>query len=136
MEGNVNMQDARKPDGTGGPLSENERIDDIQFYADPRAEMLIDDIVLYDAAVEGEKRPFPKRILFTAGFDSGKQGKEWPGSFEIAQEEGYFKHAAKSVPQPEDKKSAWINVGLRGDRPIHDEAHLFFRYKLKGGAGG
>jgi hypothetical protein len=126
------MQDARKPDGTGGPLSENERIDDIQFYADPRAELLIDDIVLYDAAPEKETRPFPKRILFTGWFDSGKQGKEWPGSFEIDQKKGYFWHAAKSVPHPEDKKLAWISLGLRGERPLRGETHLFFRYKLDG----
>ena len=132
MEGNVDMRDARKPDGTGGPLSENERIDDIQFYCDPRAEMLIDDIVLYDAAVEKETRPFPQRILFTAGFDSGKQGKEWPGSFEIAQKEGYFWHAAKPVPSLIHKDSAWIKIGLRGERPIGDPTHLFFRYKLEG----
>jgi inosine-uridine nucleoside N-ribohydrolase len=136
MEGNVDMRDARKPDGTGGPLSENERIDDIQFYCDPRGEMLIDDIVLYDAAVEGEKRPFPKRILFTAWFDTGKQGKEWPGSFEIAQKEGYFWHAAKSVPHPRVKDQAWIQVGLRGDRPLptNSPLHLSLRYKVTGAA--
>jgi inosine-uridine nucleoside N-ribohydrolase len=130
LDGNVDMRDARKPDGTGGPLSENERIDDIQFYCDPRAEMLIDDIVLYDAAVEGEKRAFPKRVLFTGLFDSGKQGKEWPGSFEIAQKEGYFWHAAKSVPHPDDMKLAWINIGLRGERPISDKTRLSFRCKI------
>src|SRR5438105_10668207 len=90
QDGNVNMQDARKPDGAGGPLSEDERIDDIQFYCDPRAELLIDDIVLYDAAHEKETRPFPKRVLFTGLFDTGKQGKEWPGTFEIDQKKGYF----------------------------------------------
>jgi inosine-uridine nucleoside N-ribohydrolase len=132
QEGNVDMRDARKPDGTGGPLSENERIDDIQFYCDPRAELLIDDIVLYDAAVENEHRPFPKRVLFTAGFDTGKQGKEWPGSFEIDQKKGYFWHAAKSVPDPDDQKQALIKIGLRGERPIRGETHFFFRYKLEG----
>jgi hypothetical protein len=132
MEGNVDMREARKPDGTGGPLSENERIDDIQFYCDPRAEMLIDDIVLYDAAVEKETRPFPQRVLFTAGFDSGKQGKEWPGAFEVAQKEGFFWHAAKSVPDPADERKAWIHLGLRGERPINPGTHLCFRYKLQG----
>jgi purine nucleosidase len=132
MEATVNMQDARKPDGTGGPLSENERIDDIQFYADPRAELLIDDIVLYDAAVDKETRPFPKRILFTGWFDSGKQGKEWPGSFEIDQKKGYFWHAAKSVPHPNRKDSAWIKLGLRGERPVGNSTRLFFRYKIEG----
>ncbi len=132
LDGNVDMTQMRKPDGTGGPLAENERIDDIQFYADPRAELLIDDIVLYDAAAEKETRPFPKRFLFTGWFDSGKQHKEWPGSFEIAPKQGYFWHAAKSVPHPGDDKLAWINIGLRGDRPLGDATHLGFRYKLDG----
>jgi hypothetical protein len=128
------MRDMRKPDGTGGALSEKdfERIDDIQFYADPRAELLIDDIVLYDAAVEGETRPFPKRFLFTGWFDTGKQGVNWPGNFEIAPKLGYFWHAAKAVPNPMDKDSAWINVGLRGNRPVGDATHMSFRYKLDG----
>ena len=98
------------------------------------AELLIDDIVLYDAADEKEKRPFPKRFLFTGWFDTGKQGKEWPGNFEIAPKEGYFWHAAKSVPHPDDKKNAWINLGLRGERPLRPGTHLTFRYKLEGAA--
>jgi hypothetical protein len=49
-EATVDMTHARRPDGSGGPLSEDERIDDIQFYTHPAAELLIDDIVLYDAA--------------------------------------------------------------------------------------
>jgi hypothetical protein len=81
QEATVDMTAARRPDGSGGPLSEGERIDDIQFYTDPRAELLIDDIVLHDEAGADENRPFPKRILFTGWFDSGKQGKEWPGAF-------------------------------------------------------
>ena len=40
--------------GSGGPLSENERIDDIQD-----ADLLIDDIVLYDVATDGEKPRSP-----------------------------------------------------------------------------
>lgn len=125
QDGNVDMTVARKPDGSGGPLSEGERIDDIQFYADPRAELLIDDIVLYDAAVEGETRPFPKRVLFTGWFDSGKQGKEWPGLFEIAPKLGYVDSAAKSVNQE-------IKLDLRGDRPVGEATRLFYRYKLDG----
>ena len=81
------------------PAVADERIDDIQFYIDPRAELLIDDIVLYDAAAEDEKRPFPKRILFTGWFDTGKQGQEWPGNFEIVPHDKprTWKYA-KSVP--------------------------------------
>jgi purine nucleosidase len=127
----VDMRAARRPDGTGGPLSENERIDDIQFYTDSTAELIIDDIVLFDAAPSGEKRPFPRRIHFTGWFDSGKQGKEWPGTFDIAANQGFFWHAARSVKQPGGDAS-WIRLHLRGQRVLGEKAHLFFRYRLTG----
>ncbi len=127
----VDMTQARRPDGTGGPLSENERIDDIQFYADPAAELLIDDIVLYDAASDGEQRPFPKRVLFAAGFDTGQQGKHWRGSFEIVPEKGYFWRAARSVANA-DRGVPWIRLQLRGARTLGEKTHLSFRYRLSG----
>src|SRR6185436_2607698 len=83
----VDLTRARRNDGSGGSLTENERIDDIQFYVRTNADLIIDDIVLYDAPPETEKRPFPKRILFTAWFDTGKKGAEWPGDFEIVPHE-------------------------------------------------
>ncbi len=84
------MTAVRRPDGSGGPLSENERIDDMQFYVDPRAELLIDDMVLYDAAVPGEKRPFPKSIQFTGLFDTGKQGQGMAGRLRDRGQERLF----------------------------------------------
>jgi inosine-uridine nucleoside N-ribohydrolase len=127
----VDMTAVRRPDGSGGPLSENERIDDVQFYVDPRAELLIDDMVLYDEAVPGEKRPFPKSIQFTGWFDTGKQGKEWPGTFEIVDKAGSFWKAAKSVENP-DGGAPWIRLHLRGERPLGEATQLCFRYKLTG----
>jgi inosine-uridine nucleoside N-ribohydrolase len=134
QSGTVDMTEARKPDGTGGPLSEGERIDDVQFYVEPTAELLIDDMVLYDAAGPEEKRPFPNRFLFTGWFDSGKQGKEWPGTFEIAPKKGFFQNAAKSVVNPK-LEAPWIQLGLRGKRPLGETTHLFFRYRLEGADG-
>jgi hypothetical protein len=131
-EGTVDMTQMRRPDGSGGPLSENERIDDIQFYVDPRAELLIDDVVLYDEAVPSEKRPFPKRILFTGIFDTGKQGKEWPGDFEIvAHEKPRTWKAARSVIDPATKQP-WIRINLRGDRRLGAMTELGFKYHLSG----
>ncbi len=128
--GTVDMTLARRPDGTGGPLSEGERIDDIQFYADPAAELLIDDIVLYDAAAPEERRPFPRHVHFAAGFDTGQQGKQWPGTFEIVADKGYFWRAARSVPNTDG--SPWIRLGLRGARPLGATTSLSFRYHLTG----
>jgi inosine-uridine nucleoside N-ribohydrolase len=110
----VDMAMCRRPDGSGGPLSADERIDDIQFYVDPAAELLIDDIVLYESAPEGEKRPFPKRMLFTGWFDTGKQGKEWPGDFDIVPHKAPQKwKAAKSILDPR-RDAPWIRLDLRG----------------------
>ena len=129
----VDMTQALRPDGSGGPLSENERIDDIQFYVDPPAELIIDDIVLYDAALPDEQRPFPKRVIFTGWFDTGQQGKEWPGAFAIvAKPKPHTWKAAKSVPNPETG-TPWVRMHLRGERPLGAATHLRFRYLLTGG---
>jgi len=125
------MTQMRRPDGSGGLLAADERIDDIQFYIDPRAELLIDDIVLYDTAAKDEKRPFPKRIIFTAWFDTGKQGKEWPGEFEIVtHEKPRTWKAAKSVKGPDDEQI--IRIGMRGARKLDANTQLTFQYKLTG----
>ncbi len=131
LEAAVDMTQMRRPDGTGGPLAKDERIDDIQFYVDPRAELLIDDVVLYAAAADGEKRPFPKRVLFAAPFDTGKQGTHWPGEFEIVNhEKPRTWKAVKSVAGKDGKPR--LVVGLRGHRRLDEKAELHFQYKFTG----
>jgi purine nucleosidase len=128
----VDMTAMRRPDVSGGPLAADERIDDIQFYVDPSAELLIDDIVLYDAAPPDEARPFPKRLLYTGWFDTGKQGNEWPGDFEIVPHQPPLSwKAAKSVPNAE-LGQPWIRVYLRGQRLLGETTQLRFRYRLTG----
>ena len=131
LHGTVDMTQMRRPDGTGGALAANERIDDIQFYVDPRAELLIDDVLLYDEAVAGEKRPFPKRVLFTGWFDTGKQGKEWPGEFAIVehQKPALWKYA-KSVPMSNGDPG--LRLSLRGERAWSAVLALQFKYRLTG----
>jgi len=127
----VDMTQLRRPDGGGGPLAADERIDDIQFYIDPAADLLIDDIVLYDAATDDEKRPFPKRIVFTGWFDTGKQGQEWPGEFEIvAHEKPRTWKYARSVKRPDG--SGVLAVSLRGARRLSPSVSLDFHYRLEG----
>lgn len=130
QEGAVDMTQLRRPDGSGGPLSEDERIDDIQFYVDLAAELIIDDIVLYDAAAPDETEPFPSRIVFTGGFDTGKQGQEWPGTFEIVAHEKPLKwKAARSVREQ-------LAVSLRGSRPVNERSvRMRFRCRLSGADG-
>jgi hypothetical protein len=128
----VDMTQARRPDGSGGPLVENERIDDIQFYIDPCGELLIDDILLYDEADEEETRPFPRRFIFTGWFDTGRQGAEWPGDFEIVPHEKPLAwKAARSVVN-ERTGRPWIRIHLRGLRPFSEQTALSFRFKLMG----
>jgi purine nucleosidase len=132
-EAAVDMTAMRRPDGSGGPLAGDERIDDIQFYVAPTARVLIDDVVLYDAAPDEEKRPFPQRIVFTGWFDTGKQGQEWPGDYEIiAHQPPRAWKAAKSIENKATGKP-WIRISLRGRRPIGKSTALRFQYHLTGG---
>lgn len=134
----VDMTRLRRPDGSGGPLSADERIDDIQFYVDPKAELLIDDIALYEAAEEasndaGTER-FPARIVFTGWFDTGRQGTghEWPGDFEIVpHEKPQTWDAAKSIGDKKTKRSI-IRIDMRGPRPVGEKVALRFRYRAMG----
>ena len=89
--------------------------------------------MLYEASAKDEKRPFPKRIVFTAWFDTGKQGKEWPGDFEILSHDKprTWKYA-KSVKGPDDEQI--IRVGMRGSRKLDATTDLTFKYKLSGAA--
>jgi hypothetical protein len=124
------MTQMRRPDGTGGPLAAGERIDDIQFYIDPRAELLTDDVILYEAAAEGETRPFPKRVVYTGWLDTGTQGKEWPGDFTIADHEPpRTGRAARSVPRKVGGEP-WVRLDLRGERELDRRTALTFKHKL------
>lgn len=131
LDGCVDLTQMRRPDGTGGPLAENERIDDIQFYVDPRAEVFIDDIVLYEAAAADETRPFPKRIIFTGWFDTGKQGQEWPGKFDIVDHakprQWKFAQSVKG-----DNRHTVLNVSLRGSRLIDPKSEISFQMRIPG----
>jgi hypothetical protein len=132
----VDMTQARRPDGSGGPLSKDERIDDIQFYVNPGEEVLIDDIVLYEPSPtpKSEQRPFPKRMLFTGWFDTGKQGPghEWPGEFDIVlHQKPKTWDAAQSVKLKETGKNGII-VNMRGMRPLSQLNRLKFQCKLVG----
>lgn len=128
LDGCVDMTQMQRPDGSNRGLGEDERIDDIQFYIDPRAELLIDDVMLYDAATSGERRPFPKRVHYTGWFDTGKQGKEWPGDFAIVDnEKPRAWKAAKSVPGPDGKP--WLRLDLRGERKLDARTDLNFKFR-------
>ncbi|MBI4602462.1 MAG: hypothetical protein HY721_10935 [Planctomycetes bacterium] len=128
----VDMTLARRPDGSGGPLSRDERIDDIQLYVDPGADLWVDDILLYEAAAEGEREPFPRRVIFTGWFDTGKQGAEWPGGFEIVKHEPPRTWKAARSVRRDGSGPPWIRIGLRGERPLGGPVRLRFQCLLLG----
>ncbi|HEY0552595.1 MAG TPA: hypothetical protein VGF13_23550 [Verrucomicrobiae bacterium] len=127
----VDLTQARRRDRSGGALAEDERIDDLQFYIAPEAELIIDDIVLYDAAPADEKQLFPQRIAFTGGFDTGKQGVEWPGDFAIVNHEPPLTGKAASWVLNAKTNEAWIRLPL-GERPLSAVNRLRFRYRVVG----
>jgi hypothetical protein len=130
----VDMTQARRPDGSGGSLSEDERIDDIQFYIPASADLLIDDILLYEAAPAGEQEPFARRVIFSGWFDTGKQGagQEWRGDFDIVNHQPPLTwKCARSVTNA-TTGDPWIRVNLRGHRPLSQTTRLRFRYRLTG----
>ena len=131
-EATVDMTQLRRPDGSGGALAKDERIDDIQFYAAPTATLWIDDVVLYDAAPDDEKRPFPKRFVFTGWFDTGKQGQEWPGDFEIVPHQPPRTWKAAQSLENKATGKPWIRISLRGERPVGQTTSLRFAYHLAG----
>jgi hypothetical protein len=125
----VDMTQARRPDGSGGPLAEDERIDDIQFYTQRGAELAIDDITLYEPAPPGEKRPFPKRFLFTGWFDTGRQGAEWPGAFDIVAHQPPLKWKVAQGVADAATRTTWVRLDLRGPRPVRGPTEVRFRYR-------
>ena len=125
----VDMTAARRPDGSGGPLEKDERIDDIQFYVEEGAEVSVDDVVLFEPARIGEKEAFPRRFIFTGWFDTGKQGKghEWPGDFDIVLHEKPLAWDAAKAVQDVATGNPWLRVNLRGVRPLSERNRLRFR---------
>ena len=68
-------------------------------------------------------------MLFTGWFDTGKQGEEWPGDFEIVDhEKPRAWKAARSVAGPDG--SEWLRVGLRGARKLGGHTLLTFKYHI------
>jgi hypothetical protein len=136
----ADMTQARRPDGSGGALAADERIDDIQFYIDRAGDLWIDDIVLFDASEDAKDdsnrgEPFPRRIVFTGWFDTGKQGAghEWPGRFEIVpHERPRTWKAARSIVDGKTGE-ARLEVSLRGARALSSLTRLRFRYRMTGG---
>jgi hypothetical protein len=137
---------AQRNDGTPGlPFEEGERMDDLKIFVgkpeDGRDYNLVIDDVVFFATEPGrapEPEPFPRRVLYLAGFDTGVtpevRAKYWPGEFEIAQRDlpaNSLWNAARAVPR-QDGNGKWIRLQLEPVRTVGAHTKLRFRAHLTG----
>jgi hypothetical protein len=141
-------RDGQRNDGKPGvPFKEGERMDDFKFFMGKPGdgkdyEVYLDDIIFFaeDPDLPAEKEPFPNRVIFLAGFDTGidpkSKPKYWPGEFEVVTKtkgapDGAYWGAARAVPQKEGK-GKWIRLEIKPPRPVGERTKLRFRYHLTG----
>ena len=72
-------------------------------------------------------------MIFTGGFDTGKQGKEWPGDFEIIRHDPPRTWDAVRAVENPATSAPWIRIHLRGRRPLGRRSRLRFDYMLSRG---
>ena len=135
-------RDGLRNDGTPGvPFQEGERMDDLRIFVGERDDgkkydLLIDDVIFFaeDPKRPPEREPFPNRVIFQAGFDTGPKEKYWPGAFEIVDKalpaDSYWK-VARAVSRKEGR-GRWIRLQITPPRPVGAHTKLRFRYHLTG----
>jgi hypothetical protein len=140
-------RDAARNNGSPEAFAKGERMDDFKvFVGKPddgkEYELFLDDIVFFDDDPDQprEREPFPNRVIFLAGFDTGIdakiKSKYWPGDFEIvtqakgAPADSYW-GVAKAVPRPEGK-GKWVRLEIKPVRPVGAHTKLRFRYHVTG----
>ena len=139
-------RDSRRNDGSAEAFKEGERMDDLKvFVGDAKDgkeyELILDDIIFFsvDANLPPEKEPFPNRVIFLAGFDTGNDAKSrekyFPGEYDIvsgnAAPGGAYWSVAKARTGA-DAKSAAIKMKMSPPRTAGQETKLRFRYWVKG----
>lgn len=136
----------RRNDGTPGvPFKKGERMDDLKIFVGQAKEaakysLVVDDIIFFamEPDLPPEPEPFPRRVMYVAGFDTGAgakaRDKYWPGSFDIVGKEapaGRYWNAARAVPQKKGK-GKWIRLIIKPHIRVGAHTKLRFRYHLKG----
>ena len=140
-------RDGRRNDGTPGvPFKDGERMDDLKIFVGKPGDgkdyqLLVDDIIFFadDPALPPDPEPFPNRVMYVAGFDTGISPKDrpkyFPGEFEIATGKnsppGAYWATARAVPM-KDGKGKWIRLQLDPPRPVGERTKVRFRYHLTG----
>lgn len=139
-------RDARRNDGSAEPFARGERMDDFKiFVGKPKDgknyELFIDDLIFFDDDPEQpvEKEPFPNRVIFLAGFDTGTDGRSksryWPGEFDIVRSDvpaDTYWGVARAVPRKGKDAEKWIRLQIEPPRPVGERTKLRFRYHVTG----
>jgi hypothetical protein len=139
-------RDARRNDGTPGvPFKEGERMDDLKVFVGTPGDgrdyqLFLDDIIFFadDPALPPDPEPFPNRVIYAAGFDTGIDGaareKYFPGQMEIVRKDappGTYWGAAKAVPQ-KGGKDKLVQLQIAPPKAVGAHTQLRFRYHLNG----
>jgi hypothetical protein len=139
-------RDGRRNDGTPGvPFKNGERMDDLKVFVGKPGdgkdyELLLDDVIFFadDPDLPPDPEPFPNRVIYVAGFDTGISPKDrpkyFPGEFEVLTRglpANSYWGAAKAVPQ-KDGKGKWIRLQIEPPKPVGERTKLRFRYHLTG----
>jgi hypothetical protein len=129
-------RDAQRNDRSGRRFQEGERMDDFKMFAGPperaaKYKLSIDDVIFFanDPTLPPEPEPFPNRVIFLAGFDTGPKEKYWPGEFTIVDNppRGADWRAAESVPRP-NARGQIVSIEINPPRPVGEKTKLRFRY--------
>jgi len=117
-----------------GYLRVNDRIDDVQFYADKNAELLVGNVYMYNRVSETAVSPFsqwPTFFRFLGWFDTGGQtAGEWPSEASLNQHQNFLDDLS-TIPEA-GTNLAYLKVAFRKRVLLDKKATLFFRYYLVG----
>ena len=133
-EGTVDMTQMRRPDGSGGPLSADERIDDIQFYIDPRA--ISSSTTWYSATppLKTKNALSPSTSSSPAGSTPASKARNGQARSRspCMTSRGHGNMPNQSRAKRRSKTEAEVRLRLRGERPLGKECELKFLYHLEG----
>lgn len=139
-------RDAARNDGSPEAFARGERMDDLKVFVGKPGDgkeykLYLDDVIFFDDDPDQPRdpEPFPNRVLYVAGFDTGvdpkSRPKYFPGAMEIvtaksAPADSYW-NVAKAVPQ-KDGKGKWIRLQIEPPKAVGAHTKLRFRYHLTG----
>ena len=140
------QENARRNNGSDSPFKEGERMDDLKVFVGNKddgqtCELVLDDIIFFatDPALPEETEPFPHRVMYTAGFDTGieskgpEKSKFFPGEYQAEAKGpgGSYWTVLKAVSV--QGKGQHVLLKLDPPRPAAAANKLRFRYLARGG---